>query len=517
MKLQNRYEIGERLAKVGFGETFMARDLGKPSKPRCVVKKLIPENGNSPEVYELVKERFKKEAELLEKLGKHENIPELFASMEDNGEFYIVQEFIDGLTVSRYVEKNGKQSEPFILNFLSKVLKTLRFVHNSKIVHRDVTPNNIIIRPSNDPVLIDFGIVKEVMKTIVSISGNESQSIVVGTPGFMPSEQAAGHPIYSSDLYSLGRTAIYLATKSLPQNLNTDPRTGKLLWEEHASGISEGLIAVLNKSVEAQPSRRYQSTSEMLEALSALPSNRGDRDSSLGGVSPTGATQVVSPGGEPTRPIQNPPIQNPTEESNYLLPVVISLGVMTAVSIGYITSRMTNKSEPTLEATSPPEPTLEATSPPEPTLEATSPPEPTQPPDNNDDREEVNARLATLGCALAEPYEYIDGKYTVTWNIAGSPYEGVVEMEGLTGVMHVSFYNGETQKAISQDLLLTNCTSTQGLTLLGFDPVDYGTDTPANYAPDNIIIKNVGGVLQVRNCDDQGVCAPVDMQLEDGQ
>ncbi len=81
----------------------------------------------------------------------------------------------------------------------------MEYVHSKRIVHRDIKPDNILIRYADGkPILIDFGAVKEMMGTVVTASGNSSRSIVIRTPGFMPSEQTAGRPVFASDLYSLG-------------------------------------------------------------------------------------------------------------------------------------------------------------------------------------------------------------------------------------------------------------------------------------------------------------------------
>jgi serine/threonine protein kinase, bacterial len=148
----------------------------------------------------------------------------------------------------------------------------LDFVHSQGIVHRDIKPDNIILRDSDDrPVLIDFGAVRETVVTEINSHGHTTSSIVIGTPGFMPSEQATGRPVYSSDLYSLGLTAIYLLTGKMPQQLKSDGTTGEMIWDKQ--GVNASLADVLDRAIRFHPRDRFPTAKAMLEALqtSTLP------------------------------------------------------------------------------------------------------------------------------------------------------------------------------------------------------------------------------------------------------
>lgn len=266
--LNNRYRIIRSLGEGGFGETYLAEDIQMPSGRRCVIKQLKPIT-NDPQVYQLVKERFQREAAILEELGAaHSQIPSLYAYFEADGQFYLVQEWIEGVTLGHQVEKDGKLSESSVKEILIGILPVLDYVHSKQIVHRDIKPDNIILRAfDSKPVLIDFGAVRETMGTIVTSKGHTSQSIVIGTPGFMPSEQSAGRPVYASDIYSLGLTAIYLLTGKIPQELETDPRSGEILWRRYALSVTPTFSAILDKAIQSYPRDRYSTPKEMLEAL----------------------------------------------------------------------------------------------------------------------------------------------------------------------------------------------------------------------------------------------------------
>ncbi len=219
-KLNNRYQVIRDIGAGGFGKTFLVEDTQMPTQRRCVAKQLKPVTTN-PQIFQLLQDRFAREAAILEELGEgNTQIPRLYAYFEEDGQFYLVQEWIEGETLTHRVQNSGKLSESSVREILVSLLRVLEFVHGQRIVHRDIKPDNIILKNSDGiPVLIDFGAVKEAMGTVMNSSGNGTRSIVIGTPGFMPSEQAAGRPVYSSDLYSLGLTAIFLLTEKWPQEL----------------------------------------------------------------------------------------------------------------------------------------------------------------------------------------------------------------------------------------------------------------------------------------------------------
>lgn len=135
---------------------------------------------------------FDREAEALEKLGHHDQIPRLLAHFEDNQKFYLVQEFIEGHDFTQELRPNKQLSEAFVIQFLSDILEVLAFVHQQQVIHRDIKPSNIRRRESDGKlVLIDFGAVKQVSTQVVNSQGQTKVTIAIGSPGYMPSEQSA--------------------------------------------------------------------------------------------------------------------------------------------------------------------------------------------------------------------------------------------------------------------------------------------------------------------------------------
>ncbi|MEC4983545.1 MAG: YARHG domain-containing protein [Oscillatoria sp. PMC 1068.18] len=322
--LNDRYRILRTLGSGGFGETFLAEDTQMPSARKCVIKRLLPINNNI-QVYELVKERFAREAAILEELGDaNQQIPRLYAYFESGGEFYLVQEFVDGETLTDLWKRQGNLSESFVKEILLNCLQILNYVHSKRIVHRDIKPDNILVRAADHlPVLIDFGAVREAMGTVVNSQGNATSSIIIGTPGFMPSEQAAGRPLYSSDLYSLGLTAIYLLTGKMPQELESDPQTGEVIWRQFALQISPHFAETLTKAVMSHPRDRYPTAQAMLQALQSLAAQ----------VAPTIPISPATPKPIPETVPSAPPITQDKPKNKLMFGGLIASGLIGAAAI----------------------------------------------------------------------------------------------------------------------------------------------------------------------------------------
>jgi serine/threonine protein kinase len=369
--LNNRYQVLRVLGGGGFGETFLAEDTQMPSNRRCVIKQLKPV-ANNPQVYQLVQQRFQQEAAILEELGEHNNqIPKLYAYFIDNGQFYLVQEYIEGHTLTQKIQQQGLLHESTVKGILIDILPVLEFIHSKRIVHRDIKPDNIILRFSDGkPILIDFGAVKVSMGTIVTVSGNSNQSIVIGTPGFMPMEQSVGRPVFSSDLYSLGLTAIYLLTGKLPSELPTDPARGDIIWRNFAFNISPDFAAVLDKAIQQSPRDRYLSARDMLTALQTpsipvAPTVPVSPATLI--TTPVTAGYVSTPTVASTPPQYQPistPTANPALVSKGLAPwqqgVIIggAIGTLVVSGLWLVRGQLSNQPQPLQPVVSSPSPTF---------------------------------------------------------------------------------------------------------------------------------------------------------------
>ena len=293
--LNNRYRILTTLGRGGFGETYLTEDTHMPSRRKCVLKQLKP-IVKKPQTPLWMKERFQREAAILEELGQqHPQIPQLYAYFSEADKFYLVQEWIEGLTLDQYWEQEGNLHRDEVRKILLQLLPVLDYVHSRRIIHRDIKPENIILRQGDNlPFLIDFGAVKEAIATEVNQGTSSNYSASIGTPGYMSSEQAAGRPIYSSDLYSLGLTAIFLLTGKSPNELESDPRNGEIIWQEHAQNIDPELFETIDRAIRFHPRDRFSTAGEMFAAL-----QDGAIDSEVNNL--TGMTLNVSPGGNSRR------------------------------------------------------------------------------------------------------------------------------------------------------------------------------------------------------------------------
>ncbi|MBH8564791.1 protein kinase [Nostoc sp. CENA67] len=267
--LDGRYQVIQVLSAGGFGETYIAEDTRRPGNPRCVLKLLKP--GNSEPYYLQVARRlFNSEAEILEQLGNHDQIPRLLAYFEDNQEFFLVQELIVGHPLSQELQPNECWNESQVIQMLQDVLGILAFVHSYGVIHRDIKPDNLIRRDSDGKlVLIDFGAVKQIQTQMAAPPSEIVATVAIGTPGYMPAEQAQGKPRQNSDIYSVGMIAIQALTGLFPAQLPENPATGEIAWQNQGQ-VSPRLAAVVQKMVHYHYRDRYQSATEVLQDLREL-------------------------------------------------------------------------------------------------------------------------------------------------------------------------------------------------------------------------------------------------------
>lgn len=261
--LMNRYRAVGVLGQGGFGRTFLAIDEFKPSKPRCVIKQFLPEVKGAKAIKKAT-ELFAREAARLDELGQHHQIPELLAFFDQEGRKYLVQEFIDGQDLLKELKTTGIFNQEQIKELLDDLLLVLQFVHENNVIHRDIKPENIIRRKHDGKlVLVDFGAAKEAIASDISQTGT-----IIGSVAYIAPEQAAGKAKFASDLYSLGATCLHLLTGIEPTDL-FDNAEGEWNWRSQLRDnfIDYELSSVLDKLVEGATKRRFQSVTEVLQAL----------------------------------------------------------------------------------------------------------------------------------------------------------------------------------------------------------------------------------------------------------
>ncbi|GBO52435.1 serine/threonine kinase [Pseudanabaena sp. lw0831] len=266
--LTGRYKIVKQLGGGGFSQTFIAEDGYLPDRPTCVIKQLKPASSQA-EILKISRELFDNEAKVLYRLGRHECIPSLLAHFEEDEEFFLAQELIEGDVLTQEIKRGECLGEQYTIDFLTDILHTLDFVHRQQVIHRDIKPSNLIRRASDKKiVLIDFGAVKEVSTQPISQLGHTS-SLVIGSPGYMPNEQYSGKTMFASDIYAIGVIAIQALTGILPNQIPEDPITSEFCWRDRAK-VTPRFADVIDKMVRFDFRQRYQSANEVLDALQPL-------------------------------------------------------------------------------------------------------------------------------------------------------------------------------------------------------------------------------------------------------
>ncbi len=298
--IDNRYRIQSLLGQGGFGRTYLAQDTRRFDEP-CVLKELISsEDSDQQKTFAL----FQQEGKVLYQLN-HPQIPNFQAIFEDNGRLFLVQDYVDGKTYLALLEEGGQFSELEVIHWLKDLLPVLEYIHQHKIVHRDISPDNIILpKGGGKPILIDFGVVKQFM---TQASTREQQGTLVGKTGYSPPEQLRmGQCFPNSDLYSLAVTALVMLSRQGPTEL-FDSYGMKWQWQKYIQ-IGDKFGDILGKMLAETPKERYQSAAEVLAALETLDLMEEPNNIFL---SSTSTTKTIYP---PTLTCNNPTLSPITFE-----------------------------------------------------------------------------------------------------------------------------------------------------------------------------------------------------------
>jgi len=330
LRLGDRYRALAVIGQGGFGRTFLAVDeqhpdclkleaadlpegskapaalslsradalthlkIEIPPAALCVIKQFLPLGQGDPRK---AMELFRQEAERLDCLGQHPQIPRLLAHFEQTEGQYLIQEFIDGRNLDELLAAKGAFNETQIRHLLNSLLPVLDFIHSQRVIHRDIKPENIIFRaanaedeaddarekdisPSQAPAsappalpglpapalaslfLVDFGASKYASTTALARTGT-----MIGSAGYAAPEQVMGKADFASDLYSLGVTCIHLLTATHPFDLYSASEDG-WVWQNYLTQpVSDRLSQILNKMLCRATSQRYHTASEIMRDL----------------------------------------------------------------------------------------------------------------------------------------------------------------------------------------------------------------------------------------------------------
>lgn len=269
--LGNRYRIEQLIGVGGMAEVYMAQDT-KEDKV-VAVKILKDEFANN---HEFVK-KFVNESKVLAGLS-HPSIVEIFDVNFDGNPKFMVMEYIDGITLKEYMEtNNGPLSWKDTVHFTIQILRALQHAHARGVVHRDIKPHNIMLFTDGTVKVMDFGISKIAREEVKS-----STEHTLGSVHYISPEQAQGQLTdEKSDIYSLGCVLYEMLTGKKPFDSDAGAVTVALMHSNDVApsprsinpNIPIGLEEIINKAMEKKPSNRYQSASEMIQALQMFKSN----------------------------------------------------------------------------------------------------------------------------------------------------------------------------------------------------------------------------------------------------
>lgn len=268
--LRKQYRIKQAIGQGGFGRTYLVEDLTRFNEV-CVLKEYYPGNQKNTSVVEKSKELFKREAQVLYKID-HPQIPKFRAAFVAGGRLFLVQDYVEGKTYSHLLEERQAQGVTFtqteIVKFLQDMLPVLEHIHSQGLIHRDISPDNIIHREKDDlPVLIDFGVVKE---TVAQLEDTAVQGTTVGKVGYSPNEQLQTGKVFpNSDIYALAVTGVVLLTGRKPQEL-FDQHTMTWRWQQWVPTLNFRLAGIFNRMMSSRPKNRYQSATEVAQALRTI-------------------------------------------------------------------------------------------------------------------------------------------------------------------------------------------------------------------------------------------------------
>ncbi|MBO1348940.1 MAG: serine/threonine protein kinase [Hormoscilla sp. GUM202] len=276
--LSDRYRLVRELGHGGFGRTYLAEDTNRFGE-LCVLKQFAPKV-QTPDALQKAEELFAREAGVLYQL-QHPQIPrfrELFPVKNGNNEYlFLVQDYAEGQSYRELLTARKSQglcfNEAEVTQLLIQLLPVLEYIHAKGVIHRDISPENLILRHSDQlPVLIDFGGVKQVAAKVSSQLNPRAANAPVtllGKSGYAPKEQMQmGIVSPRSDLYALAATCLVLLTGREPQSL-MHPDT--LQWNWHSQVRRPHLSALLDHMLAELPGDRPANARAVLEVLNSYP------------------------------------------------------------------------------------------------------------------------------------------------------------------------------------------------------------------------------------------------------
>lgn len=266
--LDNRYTIVEKLGQGGMGAVYRGtqHSVGREVAIKLVSPQLITDTD--------VIKRFSREAKLASKLSHPNAVGVLDFGQTDDGLFYLVMELVVGKTLDQIIKAERTLSAERIVRIGAQVCDALEGAHALQIVHRDLKPANVMLLAQGRDIVkvLDFGLAKSLAPDQTSTTMTSAGSLL-GTPAFMPPELALGQPCDGrADLYSLGCILYLMGCGRLPFVSESAHELIAMHGTQQAppmTGVPEALAQVVDRMLEKDPNRRFQTAAETREALEA--------------------------------------------------------------------------------------------------------------------------------------------------------------------------------------------------------------------------------------------------------
>ena len=392
--LQSRYRLLNLIGQGGFGRTYLVEDQGRFNE-LCALKELNPPQGDY--AFGKSKELFQREAQILHQI-EHPQIPKFRATFEEDHRLFLVQDFVEGKTYREILDDRKTRgfvfAEKEVVDLMQKILPVLTYLHGKSIIHRDIAPDNIMLRDRDQlPVLIDFGVVKDIA-TRLQTPETLKQSTTVGKLGYAPIEQMqTGNAYPNSDLYALAVTAIVLLTGREPQEL-LDDNTMTWHWQRWCQ-VSPGFAQLISRMLSYTPAQRFSSATDVSGALanlaqpgqSGVPQTIAPSDSTQPPSKPAVGSQMATvaigrgyedePDLAPRLPGKRSPAAIPERNTLWDDPWavgLIAIGLISLAGIGTYLVTNALKAKPPVTETPPPVVVTEPTPTPKPSVKPTPKP-----------------------------------------------------------------------------------------------------------------------------------------------
>lgn len=282
-KLFGRYVIGGAIGRGGFGVTYLAYDTTE--KKTVAVKEyfpsmlamrshgthVIPNSEKSAEQFNIGAEKFFDEAELVRQFNGNPNIVSIYECFYENNTAYYIMEYLDGITLEKYVDKYGALNSEQAAYIADKLTMALMVLHSGKVLHRDISPDNVMLCKDGKVKLLDFGAARQFLS-----DGTLGYTVMMKT-GFSPMEQYSQDTDTDvrADIYSTGTLLYYALTGNIPESPYKRLENDSLFRDNsgNAANVNAELWRVIEKAAAVMPSERYQSVEEFRDELSKLSIN----------------------------------------------------------------------------------------------------------------------------------------------------------------------------------------------------------------------------------------------------